>query len=51
MQLPTDVAWALRNDRGAFLDDERPIGEALDGGALEGEATVTVTLTPKTHLG
>ena len=44
MELPSDVPWALRNDRGAFLDDERQIGEQLD-------AEARVTLTPKTHLG
>jgi len=44
MELPTDVPWALRDDRGAFLDDERQIGEQL-------EADARVTLTPKTHLG
>jgi hypothetical protein len=44
MELPTDVPWALRDDRGAFLDDERQIGEQVAAGAQ-------VTLTPKTHLG
>lgn len=44
MELPTDVPWALRDDRGAFLDDERQLGEQL-------EADARVTLTPKTHLG
>ena len=44
MELPTDVPWALRDDRGAFLDDERQIGEQI-------EANAKVTLTPKTHLG
>jgi hypothetical protein len=44
MDLPTSVPWALRNDRGAFLDDERQIGEQI-------EADAKVTLTPKTHLG
>ena len=44
MELPTDVPWALRDDRGAFLDDERQLGEQLETGAR-------VTLTPKTHLG
>ena len=44
LELPTDVPWALRDDRGAFLDDERQIGEQL-------EADARVTLTPKTHLG
>lgn len=44
MELPGDVPWALRNSRGAFLDDERQIGEQI-------EADAKVTLTPKTHLG
>ena len=44
MELPLDVPWALRNDRGAFLDDDRQIGEQL-------KADAKVTLTPKTHLG
>ncbi len=44
MQLPTDVTWALRSDRGAFLDDARPVGEQL-------EPDEVVAVTPKTHLG
>jgi len=44
MELPTNVPWALRDDRGAFLDDEREIGEQI-------AADAKVTLTPKTHLG
>ena len=44
MSLPTDVPWALRDDRGAFLDEERQIGDQI--GADE-----KVTLTPVTHLG
>jgi hypothetical protein len=45
MSLPTDVPWALRDDRSsAFLDERRPIGEQLFPGAR-------VTVTPKTHLG
>jgi hypothetical protein len=36
--------WALRTDRGAFLDDRRQIGEQV-------AADARVTLTPKTHLG
>ena len=44
LELPTDVPWALRDDRGAFLDDERQIGEQL-------EADARVTIVPKTHLG
>ena len=44
LELPTDVPWALRDDRGSFLDDERQIGDQI-------EADAKVTLTPKTHLG
>ena len=44
MELPTDVPWALRDDCGALLDDDRQIGEQID-------ADAKVTLTPKTHLG
>ena len=44
LDLPSDVPWALRDDRGAYLDDERQIGEQI-------EADAKVTLTPKTHLG
>jgi hypothetical protein len=44
LELPTDVPWALRDDRGAFLDDQRQIGEQL-------QTDAKVTLTPKTHLG
>ncbi len=44
MELPSDVPWALRDDRGAYLDDDRQIGEQI-------AADARVTLTPKTHLG
>ena len=44
MQLPSDVTWALRSDRGAFLEDDQQIGEQLQDNA-------NVVLTPKTHLG
>lgn len=44
LELPTDVPWALRDDRGAFLDDDRQIGDQVATDAK-------VTLTPKTHLG
>ena len=44
MELPTNVPWALRDDRGAFLDDSREIGEQI-------APDTTVTVTPKTHLG
>jgi hypothetical protein len=45
MELPTNVPWALRDDRGAFLDEDREIGDQLT------EENARVTLTPKTHLG
>jgi hypothetical protein len=44
MEMPSDVPWALRDDRGAFLDDDRQIGDQV-------ESDARVTLTPKTHLG
>ena len=44
MDLPTNVPWALRDDRGAFLDEEREIGEQI-------ETDARVTLVPRTHLG
>ncbi len=44
LQLPSDVTWSLRSDRGVFLDDAQPIGEQL-------EPDEVVSLTPKTHLG
>ncbi len=44
MLLPDDVTWALRADRGEFLEESRSIGEVLDPDAH-------VTLTPRTHLG
>ena len=44
MSLPDDVAWALRADRGQFLDERGAIGEQLAPGAQ-------VTITPRTHLG
>lgn len=44
MELPSDVPWGLRNEVGAFLDDERQIGE-------QARAQELLTLTPKTHLG
>ena len=44
MNLPTDVAWSLRADRGQFLDEQSRIGEQLDPGAH-------VSITPRTHLG
>ncbi len=44
VELPSDVPWGLRDDRGTFLDDERQIGEQV-------AADARVTLTPKSHLG
>jgi hypothetical protein len=44
MELPSDVPWGLRNEVGAFLDDDRQIGE-------QARAQELLTLTPKTHLG
>jgi hypothetical protein len=44
LELPSDVPWALRDDRGAFLDDDRELGEQV-------QTEASVTLTPKTHLG
>jgi hypothetical protein len=44
LQLPVDVPWGLRDQRGAFLDDDRQIGEQV-------EPNAEVTITPKTHLG
>ena len=42
--LPENVPWSLHDDRGAFLDDEAPIGEQVDTGAK-------LWVSPKTHLG
>jgi hypothetical protein len=44
MELPTDVPWTLRDERGAYLDEEGQIGAQLQSDAR-------VVLTPKTHLG
>jgi hypothetical protein len=44
MDLPLNVPWALRDDRGTFLDDDKEIGDQV-------EANAQLTLTPKTHLG
>lgn len=45
MALPSDVAWALRDDdSSAYLDDSRSIGSQIKPGSK-------VTITPKTHLG
>jgi hypothetical protein len=45
MALPDNVPWVLRDEAsGAFLDEERAIGDQLQPGGK-------VTVTPKTHLG
>ena len=42
--LPENVPWSLHDDRGAFLDDEKPIGDQVQAGAK-------LWVSPKTHLG
>jgi hypothetical protein len=42
--LPDNVPWSLHDDRGAFLDDETPIGDQVASGAK-------LWVSPKTHLG
>jgi hypothetical protein len=42
--LPENVPWSLHDDRGAFLDDEAPIGDQVTTGAK-------LWVSPKTHLG
>ena len=45
MSLPSNVAWALRDDTTTvFLDDALPIGEQIAPDAQ-------LTVTPKAHLG
>ncbi len=44
MELPDDVTWSLRSDRGQFLDE----GVAIADQIAPGEH---VTVTPRTHLG
>lgn len=45
MALPSDVAWALRDDgSSAYLEEDRPIGDQIKPGTH-------VTVIPKTHLG
>lgn len=44
MELPEDVPWGLRDQRGGFLDDERQIGEQVQADSL-------LTVVPRTHLG
>jgi hypothetical protein len=43
LELP-DGAWALRSDRGEFLDERIRIGDMIQPGE-------TVTVTPRGHLG
>jgi hypothetical protein len=42
--LPENVPWSLHDDRGAFLDDEAPIGDQVTTGTK-------LWVSPKTHLG
>jgi hypothetical protein len=42
--LPDNVPWSLHDDRGAFLDDEAPIGQQVENGSK-------LWVSPKTHLG
>ena len=44
MSLPTNAPWALRDESGAFLEDQLAIGDQVEAGAK-------VTVTPKSHLG
>ena len=45
MELPTNVPWALRDDRtGNYLDEQRSLGEQI-------ESEARLTISPKTHLG
>lgn len=44
LALPDNVPWSLHDDRGAFLNDEAPIGDQVTTGAK-------LWVTPKTHLG
>ena len=45
LELPTNVPWALRDDRtGNYLDEQRSLGEQI-------ESEARLTITPKTHLG
>ena len=43
LELP-DGAWALRSDRGEFLDERNRIGDLVAPGEV-------VTVTPRGHLG
>ena len=42
--LPDNIPWSLHDDRGAFLDDETPIGDQVTTGAK-------LWVSPKAHLG
>ena len=42
--LPDNVPWSLHDDRGAFLDDDAPIGNQVQSGDR-------LWVSPKTHLG
>ncbi|MEQ8667819.1 MAG: hypothetical protein RIC12_01520 [Pirellulales bacterium] len=42
--LPENVPWSLHNDRGAWLDDETPIGDQVTPGER-------LWVSPKSHLG
>ena len=42
--LPDNVPWSLHDDRGAFLDDDAPIGDQVTTGDR-------LWVSPKTHLG
>jgi hypothetical protein len=44
MELPQDVTWALRDDRGGVLEEDVALGDQIETGAK-------LTLTPKAHLG
>lgn len=44
--LPDNVPWALRDERGWFLDDAAAIGTHAEPGQA-----LNATLTPKAHLG
>jgi len=45
MSLPSDVPWALRDDRSsAFLDDSVAIGDQI-------QTNARLTVFPKSHLG
>jgi hypothetical protein len=44
LSLPDNVPWSFLSADGEFLDDQKPIGEQIQPGAM-------VTVVPKTHLG